>query len=85
MKKVGKDAALHEKSVQAVAKGEVTPRRRKRSANKVDPNGEVSHIRVLPEVWAKALEVCGGDTSRIQVVASDDVVIHNKPRPHKAT
>lgn len=85
MKKVGRDAALHEKAVQAVAKGEVAPRRRTRGANKVDPNGEVNHIRVLPEVWAKALEVSGGDPSRIQVIASDDVVIHNRPRPHKAT
>lgn len=36
--------------------------------------------RVSPDVWALALEHADGDRRRLEVVGTDLVMIHNRPR-----
>lgn len=80
MKRVAKDASVHEKTVQKVASGTVRKPAKKRNQATGSVSSAVLHIKVRPDVWAKALELCGGNPRRIQVIAADQVLIHNKPR-----
>jgi len=72
---VQETASLHEKAVQAIATGEVAPvptRRRKAPEKR---SSEVEHIRVHPEVWAKAKEVIARSYSRIEIISATEVMV----------
>lgn len=42
--------------------------------------GPVSSVRVDPRVWSVAMDLCGGDPLRLEVVSSTEVVVHNQTR-----
>lgn len=73
---VQKQASLHEKAVQAVARGEVetqkTPRRRGRGSGSL-----IDVTRVHPELLAYARRVTGGDMSRVRVSRDGSITIIN--------
>lgn len=41
---------------------------------------ELVVIRVNDQVWRKALQLSSGDIRRIQVVSSEEVIVHNRRR-----
>jgi hypothetical protein len=74
---VQETASLHEKAVQAIAKGEVDPTpkaRRKRAQNR---STRVQHVVVYPPVWAKAQEILAGKHgfTKIEVVSENEVIV----------
>lgn len=89
MKRLAKDAVVAEKTVQAAAIRLDPVKKKKRRAPKVQWVGAtghgsgastVTHTKVHPEVWQTALALCGGNPRRIEVIATDSVVVHNHPR-----
>lgn len=40
---------------------------------------EVDHIRVHPDVWEEAVRRSQMDVTRIQIISSTEVIVHNKP------
>jgi hypothetical protein len=75
---VQETASLHEKAVQAIARGEVdpTPTPKKKRAQIASP-GLDKHIKVLPPVWTKAQEILAGQHgfTRIEVIDETTVVV----------
>lgn len=43
------------------------------------PAPETAHVRVDPRVWQAALDLAGGDVSRLTVVSPTEVTVHNSP------
>lgn len=80
MKKITKDASLHERTVQKIAAEQVAVARRVRSMNR-RTSGAWS-IKVDPRVWAVALELADGDALRIRVIHSTEVLVVNQ-RAHR--
>jgi hypothetical protein len=77
-------ASLHETAVQAIAKGEVVPFKRKRKQGKprssrVSSNADI-YSQMLPEIAAKVRSL-KPDLRHIQVMTPDCVVIRNHPAP----
>lgn len=75
---VSETASLHEKSVQAVAKGEVPkkPRKARRTAQKKSET--VTQIKVDPKVWAAAQRIRNNRANRyttIVIISSTEVVV----------
>jgi hypothetical protein len=73
---VRKRASVHPKTVTKVSKGHHTKAKPKRKPARKHPKLEV-HIKVDPRVWEKALELCEGEPSRIEVISSEEVIVHN--------
>lgn len=72
--KMSKDATLHEKTVQKVARGEVSKPKRKRAA----PTKRATttrHIRVDGRVWKVACELAAGDLTRLEVISAEEVIV----------
>jgi hypothetical protein len=81
VKRIPKDAVVAEKTVQAAAvRLDPVKPKRKRGPSKGSRSSAVNHTRVVPEVWQAALALCGGNPRRIEVIATDSVVVHNHPR-----
>ena len=72
---VQETASLHEKAVQAIATGEVGPVPTKPRRSPQRRSSEVEHIRVHPEVWAKAKEVIARSYSRIEIISATEVMV----------
>jgi hypothetical protein len=73
-KQVQDTASLHEKAVQAVAKGAVAPRPRKARKKPEKRNHAVhTHVVVDPRVLARAKELLVGSYTRIEIVDSETV------------
>jgi hypothetical protein len=83
MKKVGKDASLAEKAVQAVAKGDVptTPRKPRRLAPVASegPSTDVhTHIKVDKKVMQSAWGIIADESnlySRLEIVDAETVIV----------
>jgi hypothetical protein len=75
MPKVQTAASLHEKAVQAVAMGSVTPIRRVRSSRKSPAVIEAYEIKVDERVWSAAKELLNGTYTRIEIVDSETVLV----------
>lgn len=73
LKKVCRDASLHEESVKKVAAHK--PVRRRRQADK--KVHEVTTMRMDMRVWRAALEIAGNDRYRIQVISESEVIVWN--------
>ena len=70
-------ASLHEKAVQAVARGEVgpMPRRRRKAPEKAFQPIVHKNIKVHPLVWVQAQELLAGSYTRIDIVDETTVVV----------
>lgn len=76
MTKLQSMASVHEHTVIHCEEHLAKPRRRPRKpANRV----QVNQLKVDPRIWKKALELSKGNPRRIEVLASDSVVVHNSP------
>lgn len=73
MKKVSRDASLHERTVQEAAKRKPV-RRRRQADSKVH---EVTTMHMDLRVWKVALKLAGGDRYRIQVITESEVIVWN--------
>lgn len=69
MKRVGRDASLHERTVMNLP----SKSKRKRTARESDP--VITITQVHPGVWATALRLAGGDASRITVLSPTRVEV----------
>lgn len=72
-------ARLHEKAVQAVAKGEVPkkPRRARKKAEKRQPKVH-THVKVIPEVWDKAVAIRDAEDNtytKLEILSEREVLI----------
>jgi hypothetical protein len=81
MNTVQEKASLHEKAVQAVARGEVTPVKKKR-ARKKNPDllvpDTVEHLRVHGDVWAKAKQIVAdarNTYTHIEIRSDSEVIV----------
>lgn len=74
MKQVRRDASVHPKTVTAVSQ---QPPARRRSGSRRAP-AKLETVQVHPEVWATALELAGGDASRLQVQGPTEVIVANR-------
>lgn len=77
---VQETASLHEKAVQAVAKGEVpkAPRKRRRKAPAAPKATLDKHIKVLPLVWEAANKIVDDKTNwylEIEIVDDETVIV----------
>lgn len=77
MPKVQREASLHEKTVQGVAREGVEQPRRTRGPDK-RTRQRTQRTKVHPIVWEYALRVSDGDLSRIEVRSETEVVIWNR-------
>lgn len=73
--RVRKDARLHEKTVQQ-AERHARSHRRGRAPSKT-VGGAVTTVKPDPMVWAKALELAGGDVRRLRIESPGVVVVLN--------
>lgn len=72
MARLQKNAGVHERTVQAVGRGEVTPpRRRRRIASR--RSSRVRAEQVHPLVWEAALKAAHGDTRLLHIVSPTEV------------
>ena len=54
------------------------PRKRASSGKQTKPALQVvSSVKPNPLIWKIALKAAQGDTSRIEVVSEDEVIVHN--------
>lgn len=75
-KQVQDTASLHEKAVQAVAKGAVAPRPRKARKKAEKRNHAVhKHVVVDPRVLTQAKKLLVGTYTRIEIVDSETVMV----------
>lgn len=74
MKRISKDSSLHERTVQELAAGQLTPRPR-RAGERRSRTVTVT-VQVDIRVWRKARELAEGDNSRIEVESETSVVVH---------
>ena len=75
MPKVQREASLHEKAVQRVARDSLTfPARRGRGPQR---NSSVTSRVVDPLAWSVALELAGGDVKRLRVLSPTEVRVVN--------
>lgn len=79
MRKVRDRASLDERTVQKVARGDVTPQRRTRRAAG-NRSSRVTTVRLDDRVWA-VLKQQGTDLRCVQVVAPTEVIVWNHPAP----
>lgn len=71
---VQRDASLHEKAVQKVARESLTFNRRERSPGRTLAR-TTSHIVVNRAVWKAAVKAAGGDKSRLRIIDAVTVVV----------
>ena len=74
MKRVNRDASVHEKTVQSAGQVKFNGRRKVRSGAR---SSAVERTQVHPEVMKKALELAGGDASRLRLLSPTEVVVAN--------
>lgn len=79
MKEIGKDASLHEATVQQVARDEIKKPRKTRS-DKGKPRKkrkpELTHTRVDPRVWKTAQQIVrAGVYLRIEILGENEVIV----------
>jgi hypothetical protein len=77
MKRVSKDASVHESTVKDAAKKAAAMPKRRRQVRDHAPNLAVVHTQMHDEVWTRALGLADGDRHRIQVLNDEDVIVHN--------
>jgi len=70
-KRIGRDASLHEKTVQDI----VTVKTNRHKRTKKVPDPVVTVTQVHPGIWASALMLAGGDASRITVLSPTKVEV----------
>ena len=75
MKKVGRDASVHPATLSGKIPTYDKGKARMKSAN---PNGRLAVTQMHDEVWATALELAGGDVTRIERISHDEVIVHNE-------
>lgn len=76
--KVQERASLHEKAVQAIARGEVDPCPAPRRKGVQNRSGDVRHLQVDPKVWSTARTMLadeGNTYTRIEIISSFEVVL----------
>lgn len=72
-------ASVHPATVTAISQGTLTPRRRQ-TYTRGPLRGQQYVIKVDPRVWSTALELAGGDATRIQIRSATEVVVTNKSK-----
>ena len=72
---IPKTGFIHESSLQGIADGTIEPFKKERATPK--PTYTVGHIKIHPLVWAKAMEIADGNAHRIEVIHSEEVIVHN--------
>lgn len=72
--KMSKDATLHEKTVQKVARDAVSlPKRKRATARRRAIN--TRNIRVDGRVWKVARELAAGDLTRLEIISEREVIV----------
>jgi hypothetical protein len=74
MKKMSRDASVHEKTVQAVARGAVNPPKRHAPPRQRRIIATYT-VTVDRRVWEKARELAGGDMTRITIISATEVIV----------
>lgn len=74
-------ATLHYKTMREIGEGKIKAIKRPRKTGRP---AKVLRITVVPEVWAVALTLAGGDVKRIQILSNEQVLVHNRSDWNKA-
>lgn len=79
MSQVQRTASVHPGTVTEYSRGEHRRGRRKELSDRRPYSTRAQSTQVHAEVWAIAVDSCGGDKRRIEVLSPTEVYIHNDP------
>lgn len=72
---IQKSASLHEKTVQAVAQGNVLPMPQRRGRGPQKAVQPIEQIKVHPLVWAHVQKLLSGSYSDIKIISETEVLV----------